>query len=168
MELNQTTLAGILAQILSVSQDHVVPKQGNWWNPQENQQNIENWCAFLIKSNRPRTAPFYDTATNGQTNAVCVEKIAEIDLQFVGPQSEDLAQSVAMWPLRADVKAAFKTVQGALMYDDMTAVSSPFYQDGQNTVTAWNVPIRVLWISVMETGQGQMPPVSIYGKVIKK
>ena len=49
MELNQTTLRGILAAILSVDQKYVVPKQGNWFNPQEANANIENWCAYQIR-----------------------------------------------------------------------------------------------------------------------
>ena len=59
MQLNQTTLRGILAQIFSVNEKYVVPKQGNWWNPQENANNIQNWIAYRIKENRPRTTPFY-------------------------------------------------------------------------------------------------------------
>ena len=47
MELNQTTLRGILAAVLSVDPKYVVPKQGNWWNPQDGQRNIE-WCAYQI------------------------------------------------------------------------------------------------------------------------
>lgn len=163
MELNQTTLRGILAQVLSVNEKYIVPKQGNWWNPQENQQNIKNWCAYQIKSNRPRTAPFYNS--DGNKNRVVVEKIAEIALQFVGPDSEAIAESIAAWPLRADVKAALQTVQGAILYDDMNAVASTFFQDGNNTVIAWNVTIRVLWYSVIETDQGQMPGLNFEGKI---
>lgn len=171
MELNQTTLRGILAQVLSVDQSRIVPKQGNWINPQEAFSNIDNWCAYRIKSNRPRTAPYYEgktvTANNTSTpvNMVCVEKIADVELQFIGPDSETIAQSVCMWPLRADVKAQLKTVQGAVMYDDMTAVSSVFAQDGLNTVTAWNVNVRILWIQNLDTTQGTVRSVTLNGTV---
>lgn len=169
MELNTTTLRGILAQILSVDSSHVVPKQGNWWNPQDRHQNIENWCAYRIKSNKPRTAPFYHEGREGslKTNAATVLKIADIELQFVGPQSEDIAQSVSMWSMRSDVQQALAQVHGAILLDDNTAISSVFFQDGANTITAWNVNIRVIWYSIMETGQGIMPPININGKVIK-
>lgn len=163
MELNQTTLRSILAQVLSVNEKYIVPKQGNWWNPQENQQNIKNWCAYQIRSNKPRTAPFYHESNN--QNRVVVEKIADIALQFVGPDSETIAESVAAWPLRGDVKAALQQVQGAIMYDDMTAVASTFFQDGNNTVMAWNVNIKVLWYSVLNTSQGLMPCVNLKGKI---
>lgn len=171
MELNQTTLRGILAAVLSVDPKYVVPKQGNWWNPQDKEANIANWCAYQIKRNRPRTAPFYDEGNNsGQpVNGVTVLKIAEIDLQFVGPQSEELAQSVSMWPFRSDVKAEFQKVHGAIMNDEYDAISSHFHQDGANTVMAWNVPnVKVLWYSITDTNQGPMPALDLQGNVIQK
>ena len=171
MELNQTTLRGILATIFNVNEKYIVPKQGNWFNPQEANANIENWCAYQIRQNRPRTVPFYNVGsqTSGQittkVNAVAVLKIAEIDLQFVGPQSEALAESIAMWPFRTDVAAQFKTVQGAIMNDEYDAISSPFMQDGNNTVLAWNTTIRVLWYSIQDTNQGPMPALTLNGRI---
>lgn len=174
MELNQTTLRGILAAILSVNEKYVVPKQGNWFNPQEANANIENWCAYQIRQNRPRTLPFYDVGEQAQgqlrtkVNGGAVLKIADIDLQFVGPQSEDLANSVAYWPMRSDVQAQFKTVQGAIMNDQFDAISSIFSQDGNNTVMAWNTTIRVQWYSLLDTNQGPMPGLIFNGKIIRK
>lgn len=174
MELNQTTLRGILATIFNVDQKYIVPKQGNWFNPQEANANIENWCAYQIRENRPRTTPFYNvgeqTVNNAKQkiNGVAVLKIADIDLQFVGPQSEELAASVAAWPLRTDVAAQFKTVQGAILNGEFDAISSPFMQDGNNTVLAWNTTIRVQWYSIIDTNQGAMPMVNLNGKIIKK
>lgn len=171
MELNQTTLRGILAAVLSVDPKYVVPKQGNWWNPQQPGANIENWCAYQIRRNRPRTAPFYQEGSNTVNNAttpvnsVAVLKIADIDLQFVGPKSEELANSVAMWPFRSDVKEQFQNVHGAIMTDEYDAVSSTFYQEGANTVMAWNVSISVLWYSIMDTTQGRMPALTLEGNV---
>ena len=170
MELNQTTLRGILAAVLSVDQKYIVPKQGNWWNPQSANANIENWCAYQIRRNRPRTSPFYDEGSNNGSpvNGVAVLKIADIDLQFVGPQSEELANSVAMWPFRSDVKKEFAKVHGAILNDEYDAISSAFYQEGANTVMAWNTTIRVQWYSILDTTQGPMPQLTLNGKVIKK
>ena len=174
MELNQTTLRGILAAVLSVDPKYVVPKQGNWWNPQSKEANIANWCAYQIKSNRPRTAPFYNEGSVTQqsittpVNGVAVLKIAEIDLQFVGPQSEELANSVAMWPFRSVVKTQFQTVHGAIMTDEYDAISSYFHQDGANTVMAWNTTIRVLWYSILDTSQGPMPALTLEGNIQKR
>jgi hypothetical protein len=160
-----------LAAILSVNEKYVVPKQGNWFNPQEANANIENWCAYQIRQNRPRTLPFYDVGTQRQgqvetkVNGGAVLKIADIDLQFVGPRSEELANSVAFWPLRSDVQTQFKTVQGAILNDEYDAVSSFFMQEGNNTVMAWNTSIRVQWYSLLDTNQGRMPSLLFQGKV---
>ena len=164
MELNQTTLRGILAAVLSVNTNHVVPKQGNWYNPQDANRNIENWCGYRIKSNKPRTLPFYEEEKAGK-NTVCAVKIADIELQFVGPDAETLAQNVCLWPLRSDVAAQFKTVNGAIMPDDLTSISSVFYQDGANSVTAWNVSFRVLWVQKLETTQTIVTTVNVNGTV---
>ena len=169
MELNQTTLRGILATILSCSQDYVVPKQGNWWNPQEAAAVRPNtWCAYVIRSNRPVTAPWFEPGVKNQVpaNRALVNKIANIDLQFVGPRAEELAQSVAYWPARADVAKEFAKAGGAILYTDMEARSSSFYQDGANNVLAWNVSIKVHWVHEMFTGQGVITGASVSGNIV--
>ena len=163
MDLTQKTLRGILAHILSVDEAYIVPKQGNWWNPQENKAKPDTWCAYVIRSNVPRIVPFY--LADGKTNSATVEKIATIDLQFVGVQAEEVAQSVAFWPLRADVQKAFKAVRGAIMNDATEAISSPFYQDGNNAVVAWNVTFKVLWYQLIDTMQKKMDAVVLSGKI---
>lgn len=171
MQLNQTTLRGILAEILSVNEKYIVPKQGNWWNPQTPGANIANWCAYRISSNKPRTAPFYVETTESTLgalpeNSVCVLKLASVELQFVGPYSEQLAQSVAMWPLREDVRAQLQKVNGSIMYEDYTAIPSVFFQEGNNTVLAWNVPdVKILWYDVLSTNQQPLKTIEMGGQI---
>ena len=167
MELTQKTLRGILVKVLSVDEKLIIPKQGNWWNPQENANKPATWCAYVIRSNVPRTVPFYTSGNEGKTNCAVTEKIATIDLQFVGTQSEELAQSVALWPLRSDVQDAFADVHGTVMNDSMEAVSSNFYQDGNNNIIAWNVTFRVLWYHIIDTAQRKMEAVVMNGKIDK-
>lgn len=165
MQLNQTTLHGILARILSVDEKYIVPKQGNWWNPQDKERNIATWCAYRIKSNRPRTTPFYQELKDG-TNSAAVLKLATIELQFVGVHSEELAQSVALWPLRGDVQEQFASVQGSIMPEDLSAIPSDFYQEGNNTVLAWNVPeLKVLWYDVLDSGQQPLTTIETGGQI---
>ena len=174
MELNQQSLRGILAAITSVNEAFIVPKQGNWWNPQEKANCPDTYLAYIIRRNRPRTLPFYNvgeqTSDNVTTkvNGVTTLKIATIDLQFVGPQAESLAQNVCLWPLRSDVIAQFKRVNGSLLPDGLEAVSSNFYQDGNNNVIAWNVTMEVLWYQVLDTNQGAMPDMTLNGVVTKR
>ena len=169
MDLNQTTLRGILASILSADQEYIVPKQGNWWNPQEAAAiRPHTWCAYVIRSNRPVTAPWFEPGVNNQVpaNRALVNKIATIDLQFVGPQAEELAQSVALWPARNDVATEFAKANGAILYTDMDARSASFYQDGANNVLSWNVSIKVHWVQEMYTGQGPITGADISGNIV--
>lgn len=163
MDLNQTTLRGILAQILSVDEKYIVPKQGNWWNPQENVGNINNWCAYVIRESKGRTVPFYHSES-GQNYATQL-KITTIDLQFVGPDSEEIANSVSFWSLREDVKSQFEQVQGSILPSDAIARSNNFYQDGANTVLAWNTQIKIKWFQLINTQQGTMPQIQTNGKI---
>ena len=163
MELNQKTLRGILAQILLVDEKYIVPKQGNWWNPQEQINSPDTWCAYIIRSNRAVTAPFYKELDG--KNCAVTEKIVTIDLQFVGPQSETIAQSITMWPLRQDVSEVLSKVQGSIMYTDAEAKSSNFYQSGNNNVVAWNTTIKILWYYILETTQSTWPQVTLNGTV---
>lgn len=169
MELNQTALRGILARVLSVDPKYIVPKQGNWWNPQDANANVANWCAYIIRRSVPRTVPLYhEEAVGGQAaNLAATERIATIDLQFVGPDSETLANSVALWPLRSDVAEEFRAVRGAIMNDGLEADSSPFWQEGDNAVTAWNVTIKVLYWQTLSTTQGAFPDITLNGKVVQ-
>ena len=163
--LNQTTLRGILAQITSVNSDYIVPKQGNWWNPQEIAAiKPHNWCAYSM-NHQTRTAPFYHRSDDQEENAAVTLMRSEISLQFVGPDSEDIAQSVALWPLRSDVQAEFKKVGGAIALEDIPVISSPFYQDGFNTVQAWNATIHVLWYKQIGTNQSKILTIGLGGHI---
>lgn len=165
-ELNQQALRGILAQVTSVDPAFIVPKQGTWWNPQEQAGSPDTWCAFMIRRSRSRTAGFYfaENRDGGTENCASVEKVSIIDLQFVGPQAETIANSVSHWPMRADVAEAFKTVRGSVLNTVSEAVSSNFYQDGVNNVVAWNVSIEVLWYHLIDTNQEVMPQITLLPK----
>lgn len=164
--LNQKTLHGILAAITSVNKSFIVPKQGNWWNPQEVGPGARpnNWLAFGMR-HQQRTLPFYHNADNGQSTAATVEILSTIDLQFVGPDSEDLAQSVALWYLRTDVKQQLAACGGTLLPEPVEPTPSTFYQDGLNTVTAWNVSVRVLWYKLIETEQNKVLTINAGGQI---
>lgn len=163
MELNQKSIRGILAQILSVDEKYIIPKQGNFFNPQELESNPSTWCAYRIQSNKSVTSPYYQEV-DGVNTALC-QKIAVIELQFVGTMSEEIAQSVSFWSMREDVKKAFASVQGSLMYTPVEAISSIFSQDGNNTILAWNTTIQILWISEIKTGQNLIKTIDIGGHI---
>ena len=161
MRLNNSSLQGILATIFNVDPKYIVPKQGNWYNPADNDPTKpNNWIAYLILQADPITLPDYQdfkiTVTNPNdtdVEGINVTKISDIDLQFVGDDAEDLAHDVAFWINRATVISQFETVNGKIMAGRPIVRTSPFIQEGLNNVLSYNVRIRVAWIDVVQTDQ---------------
>jgi hypothetical protein len=175
MELTNSSLRTILSNIFGVDEDYIVPKQGNWFNPQSMLPTAEKpktWIAYKIVNNTPVTLPSYEDDTieveeeDVDINIVKVTKIASIDLQFVGNNAESLANGVSMWIKRSDVQAQFETVNGKLMANNMDVVTSDFYQDGFNSVLAYNVRIQIAWVHTMQAVQDKIETVLIEGGII--
>jgi hypothetical protein len=173
VELNQTTLRQILSAILNVDPKYVVPKQGNWWNPQDSLSTPDKpktWCAYRIEAEQPLDIAYYEQAdaTNfqGKANFSVQHKVATISLQFVGDLAEDLAGSVGHWSHNGSVREQLEQVGGQLYGDSGLVTVSEFFQDGLNTVLSYNVRIRIVWASTVETAQPPMPDMVFGGGVV--
>jgi hypothetical protein len=136
-----------LAEILSVDETYIVPKQGNWFSPIARLPKTERpatWVAYRIHKTRPRITPGFWNPTGLVEESFCVY-ISEVYLQFVGPDAEELAQSTAHWLHRPDVKAAFDAEDATVMAYGPNYTITDFYQDGDNNVLAFNVRLWVAW-----------------------
>lgn len=163
MRLNNESLRNILVAIFDVDEKYIVPKQGNWYNPADNDDKPNNWIAYLILESGTITLPDYQddskaivvnkVSSNVPFEGIMVDKISDIDLQFVGKDAEDLAHDVSFWINRATVQKQFETVNGKLMAGRPLVRTSPFIQGGLNNVLSYNVRIRVAWIDFVETNQ---------------
>ncbi len=162
--LNVATLQAALVSILGVPAAYVVPKQGTWWNPQATENypgKPKTWCAFRIEGTRTIDAPHYVADPAWPTvkrNWSVVHKSARISLQFVGDAAEDLANSVAHWLHRMDVQQAFGAFDGRLMADMGEVVVTDFAQEGENTVLAYNVTIRIVYADEIDSQQSSPAP----------
>jgi len=154
MELNQTSLRTILATVLSVDPKYVVPKQGNWWNPQDQltEPKPSTWCAYRIGAALPLTLPFYDVDAISGEHISVEHRVATITLQFVGAQAEDLANSVGHWIHRQDVRVQLATISAQLYGDSSAVTVTDFSQEGNNDVLAYNTSFRLVWASRIATG----------------
>ena len=161
MVLNQSLLRGILARILSVDQSYIVPKQGNWYNPQDRDQ-LSTFIAYVLRSSDSIVMPYY---FNGALNPTSVAlKKGVLELQFVGNSAEELADSVSHWIHRKDVQAEFKAVNAQLMATDFGNYQvSNFSQAGLNTVLAFNVSCPLQWISTIEANQDRIESATMTG-----
>lgn len=170
MDLTNEALRDILVAILKVDPKYVVPKQGTWWNPQANlpvSKRPATWCAYTIETDDPFTRPMYDRndESSDPENVSVQERIAIVALQFVGPDAQRVALSVGQWSRRLDVQAAMETVGGRIFSASGQVTPSDFHQDGENTVIAYNVRIRVIWTHEIVTDQELLTKVKLGGEV---
>jgi hypothetical protein len=169
MDLNNENFRSILANIYEIDQKYIVLKQGNWYNPDATSARPKTWIGYKILRNSPITLPFWreDSILEEETevfyNYLMAPKKAEIDLQFIGERSEELANSVFSWLNRQDVIAELEKVNGKIMANDLSSWSSDYVLDGENTITAWNVKIYIVWVQKIQTEQIKFTDVTIEG-----
>jgi hypothetical protein len=154
----QTFLRSLLSLGFNLDEKYIVPKQGNWFNPQDvvgRNPSIDTWCAFLIKDSKARTQPYYEATDDAvPVNCSVVQMISTVDLQLIGKYAEAGVQSMAHWNKRGDIEEL-------LLPSGMTILPkglgdyyvTNFGQDGLNSVLAYNTRIGVLWNSEIQTPQ---------------
>lgn len=160
-------LGDTLSAILGVDRRYVVPKQGNWWNPQEQlpeEERPATWCAYMIYGMRPITMAHY--VTDGVTNWSVQHRIGKLSLQFVGTGAEELALDVGHWTHRSTVALAFGEYDGRIMGNTGEVTVTDFDGAGDNAVKAYNVDVNLAWADEVDTGQGLMPNLVFEGEVL--
>jgi hypothetical protein len=164
--LTQSAMQIFLSSALGIATTYIVPKQGNWFNIQD-QTGATTWVAFLVRDDKNRTKPFWQTVGGVQTSTSYVN--SRVELQIVGDAAETLVTNVRHWPNRADVLSSLDAIQAQLYADGCgDCVVSPFVQDGLNTVLAYNVTFSIQWASTVTTAQtkvtiGNIQPGTITG-----
>jgi len=147
--MTQDTVGTILQTIFQLPTGFIVPKQGNWWNPQDI-TNSGTWIAYLFRPGKPIAYPSIQDNGDG-TYQEFVPMMGTLELQFVGPDSEALAQSCALWMVRPDIHALFDANYGQLAYEDFGAIEvSNFTQQGLNGVLAYNVRGKIQWANMIQ------------------
>lgn len=169
--LNSNLLRTILSEIFFAEADreaniqYIVPKQGNWYNPQETKNGkIATWVAYSIPSResvlKSQALTLIDSLNVETTANMVVERVT-VALQFVGTKAEDLAISVMHWPRRTDVEEAFAIVGGVLADNKIRVESSWFKQEGMNTTYAYNVRFVVYCVNYEESSADALLHVNI-------
>jgi hypothetical protein len=167
--MTQSLMKSDLATIFGVNTKCIVPKQGNWYNPQD-KTNSGTWIAFIIREPRPR-AWAYDqqgdapvAGVGSQISTVLV--ISKVELQIVGPDAEMIAYSVQHWLNRPNVVALFDGQQAQLCADGLgQIVVTNFDQDGRNGVLAYNVSFNLQWANMFKVQETQLTTTSIGGSL---
>lgn len=166
--MTQQNLRSILAQIYSADEmapvtNIIVPKQGNWWNPQDyipNPDKPTTWIAFLMRDGTPRSTPIYiqaDQTEEAVSPISMVPNVSWVELQFVGDKAEELAQSLQHWSRMSKVVGLFMAEGAQLMAQDLGKYTvSSFYQDGLNSVLAYNAVFGLQWGNNLASEQDQL------------
>ena len=165
--MTQEQLGKALARIFKIDQKYVVLLQGNWFNPQymlPTAQKPMTWVAYRIAEQKPITVPYYSIGTDDK-NYAGNDLMAYVRLQIVGTRAEELAQSVGLWTMRADVLSEFAELNAGLMYSDFSAVTTNFYQDGMNEILSYNVTFKLAWKNEIQSNQEILTDVTIGGTI---
>jgi hypothetical protein len=123
------------------------------------------WVAYSIDGDRPMDIAHFQGELPGSNWSV-QHRIAALVLQFVGTYAHELALSVGHWSHNSVVAAQFYLVEGRVMGDVGDIRMTDFFQDGENTVKAYNVRVNVVWVSRIDTGQGAMEDLVFEGEVV--
>lgn len=147
--ITQNTLGTILQTIFQLPDGRIVPKQGNWWNPQDI-TNSGTWIAYIMRRPRPLAVPSVQEVGDG-TIYRFVPMMGDLELQFVGPDAEALAQSVSLWTTRSDIHALFDTYHAQIAFSGLGAYEvSNFTQNGLNSILAFNVRLSIQWANMIQ------------------
>jgi hypothetical protein len=152
--MTSSEFRSFLVAIFKLPLARVVPLQGNWWNPQDGNL-AENWIGFKLESANPRIKPFYREDEDGAVSSAHCE--VPVRLQIVGKQAEVMAQSIINWPNRMDVLDALEALGAQPILEGFGKYTvTDFFQEGGNTVWAYNVTFRLIEEIQAETTQVQI------------
>lgn len=173
-QLTQNFIRDFLVQGFGADPRFVVPKQGNWWNPQDKAkdgQKPATWCAYRISAAKNRSVPFYQIVEQDNPlpdiNVSTTYMISTIEVQLIGELAEINAMSIAHWINRQDLREMLDLVNSQFLVSGLgDYIVSNYSQDGENTVLAYNSKIMLQWASTIDTTQTILTSANLSGNVI--
>lgn len=169
--ITHTTLQTILSTIFKVNAKYIVPKQGNWWNPQD-ADSKGTFIAYIIRRTAPSALAYSqlgddpalippETVVKTGSELSTSLVISDIELQIVGPDAEELALSIQHWLNRSDIVALFDSYNAQLCASGLGEYTvSSFSQEGLNANLAYNTRFRVQWANLMNVIETQLDVVT--------
>ena len=171
MMLTQIYLQSLLSLGFGMDPTYIVPKQGNWFNVQDNMPEgakVDTWCAYKVKRTFGITEAYYDQLTDGTGNVLSKMMVSTIQVQLVGSEAEFGVQSMGMWTRREDINA-FLAASGMALQPARLGeyVISDFKQDGSNTVLAFNAEFDIVWLSEIASNQQLLQTINLPSGIIQ-
>ncbi len=157
--IQATEVRLMLAKVFLLSEKNVINQIGGVEIP--NNKNLI--VCFRVSNTEAKTPAFYTEVDN--VNVAQTIATRTIDLQFIGAQAEEAANSVTLWHLRGDVEEELNKYDCKFL-NAGNITSSYYAQDGLNTILAYNVSVRIAGYITQDTTQGHIRTAEI-GGVIK-
>lgn len=171
MMLTMAFTRDLLALGFGMDPTYIVPKQGNWFNVQDDMPEgakVDTWCAYKIRPVKAITEAYYDQLTDGTGNVLSKMMVSSIEVQLVGSQAEFGVQSMGMWTRRDDINSFLAASGMALQPAGLGEyVISDFRQDGSNTVLAFNACFEVVWLAEIPSTQELLQTINLPSGIIQ-
>lgn len=139
---------------------YIVPLQGNWYNPVTEEDSLNTWVGYMIDSVE------YSSAAIEQGVRIIRTGRAIIHLTFIGPEAEEMANTVIFWPYRADVTKELNKYNGVLNNKDFKVFTSLYLQEGIATTLCYNTEIVITYNEVLPITAPILTRVELNGKII--
>lgn len=164
MLINEKQLQEVLAKALFGKKwrqykKFVVHKQGNLANAQQ-MYNSEAFFTYYTSLFEKKT--INATSLNG-THTCNV--VFTLHLQCIGKRAEELMLTTLFWDEREDLKSLLAVLNSTLLETPRTIVSSPYFQDGANTILSYETVFKISCALTISEELPSMPDLILTGSL---
>ena len=164
MLINAKQLQEVLAKALFGKewQQHkkfVVHKQGNLANAQQ-MYNSEAFFTYYTSLFEKQT--INPASLNGVHTC---NVVYTLHLQCIGKRAEDLMLTTLFWDEREDVRNLLAALNSTLLETPRTIVSSPYFQDGANTILSYETVFKISCALTLSEELPSMPELILTGSL---
>ena len=166
--INMENLREVLARIFfgqdtEENKKYVVPLQGNWYNPSQ-EQKLDNWIGYVIDTCKTDVATANMTHDGRRYYRSCQ---TSIHLAFIGKDAELMVQSVLWWTVRSDIKDLIdKKYKGVVNNKEFEIYSSLYVEEGLNSTICWNVDFSLQHNMMLDSENPVLRHADISGNLI--
>ena len=162
MLINAKQLQEILAKALFGKEwkqykKFVVHKQGNLANAQQ-MYNSEAFFTYYTSLFEKKT--INPTSLNGVHTCNIV---FTLHLQCIGKRAEELMLTTLFWDEREDIRSLLASLNSTLLETPRTIVSSPYFQDGANTILSYETVFKISCALTLSEKLPSMPELILTG-----
>lgn len=137
---------------------YVVHKQGNLENAQQ-KYNSSAFFTFYVQNYTKETL-------NAHIEDEHIANITlKLNLQGIGTNAEQMMLTTLFWDERSDVREELEKLNCILLESPRMIVSSPYFQDGANTILAYDTVFKIS-CTLTEKDKEELMPDIILGGVL--